>query len=166
MGNLSNYRSIGTQTHWGQCHLVSLDVIGQCFDCPIFSGPASCLRHVFCIFLCWGWVCIFFQYKSLTPLLEWEDSSPRWGLMVFGYYSANQAWWGYIKTQQTLQSLHSMSVRLALSWSSIVLDLFCYTFLSGVWTVLREPSSFCFSSISGLIRVYRKIIFVNIRKTL
>lgn len=82
LGNLSNYHSIGTQTHWGQCHLVPLDVISQCFDYPIISGPASCLKHVFWILLCWGCVYLFSWYKYLPPLLEWEDSNTLWGLMV------------------------------------------------------------------------------------
>lgn len=83
MGNLTNYHCIGTQTRWGQCHLVSLDVIGQCFDYPTISGPASCLKHVFWILLVWGCVCLFFWYTYVTPLLEWEDSNTLWGFTVF-----------------------------------------------------------------------------------
>lgn len=124
MGSLSTYHSTGTQTCWGQCNLVSLAVIGQCFEYPIISGPASCLTDVFGILLCWGCVFIFFWYKYLTPLLEWEDSNTLWGLMVFGPIQLIRLDGATLK--------HSKLTNPSIPWmqdvqSSTVLGLFWYT---------------------------------------
>lgn len=80
VSNGFNFSDLLHWWEWGQCHLVSLAVTGQCLDYPNFSGPSSRLKHVFWMLLC---VCLFLWYKSLTPPLEWEDSNPLWGLMVF-----------------------------------------------------------------------------------
>lgn len=108
LGNLSNYHSIGTQTH-------SVIWFHWMWSVSALTIPSSlALPHALSMYsgyCCVGGVFIYFPGINIYHLF-WSGKTATHSEVLWSH-SANQAWWCYLKTQQTHQSLHSMNARLA-----------------------------------------------------